>query len=100
MSKEKSLTFCSAAIRDLELSADHERGRWKNNRAENSPQPTRRRERQMQGFKSFGSAQRFLSMYAAVYNHFNAQRHPISARLYRAARSKAFLAWNDMTLAA
>jgi transposase-like protein len=54
----------------------------------------------MQGFKSFGSAQRFLSMHAAVYNHFNAQRHPISARLYRAARSKAFLAWNDITLAA
>lgn len=90
----------SAAIQDLKLSADHERGRWKNNRAENSHQPTRRRERQMQGFKSLGSAQRFLSMHAAIYNHFNAQRHLISARSYRAARTKALLSWNDMTLAA
>ena len=54
----------------------------------------------MQGFKSLGLARRFLSMHAAVYNHFNAQCHLISARSYRAARSKAFLAWNDMTLAA
>ena len=90
----------SAAIRDLKLSADHERRRWKNNRAENSHQPTRRRERQMQGFKSLGSAQRFLSMHAAVYNHSNAQRHLISARSYRAARSEALLSWNDMMLAA
>ena len=90
----------TAAIRDLKLSADHERGRWKNNRAENSHQPTRRRERQMQGFKSLGSAQRFLSMHAAVYNHFNSERHLISARSYRAARSEALLSWNDMTRAA
>jgi transposase-like protein len=54
----------------------------------------------MQGFKSLGSAQRFLSMHAAVYNHFNVQRHLISARSYRAARSEALLSWNDMTLAA
>jgi transposase-like protein len=54
----------------------------------------------MQGFKSLGSAQRFLSMHAAVYNHINAQRHLISAHSYRAARSKAFLAWNGITLAA
>jgi hypothetical protein len=39
-------------------------------------------------------------MHAAVYNHFNAQRHLISARSYRAARSEALLSWNDMTLAA
>jgi putative transposase len=90
----------SAAIRDLKLSADHERGRWRNNRAENSHQPTRRRERQMQGFKSLGSAQRFLSMHAAVYNHFNVQRHLISAHSYRAARTEALRCWNDMTLAA
>jgi transposase-like protein len=50
----------TAAIRDLKLSADHERGRWKNNRAENSHQPTRRRERQMQGFKSLRSAPAFF----------------------------------------
>src|ERR1700733_10879363 len=47
----------SAAARDLGIGHLHERGRWKNNRAENSHQPTRRRERKMQHFKSAGSAQ-------------------------------------------
>jgi transposase-like protein len=53
----------------LELGIDHlhERGRWKNNRAEDSHQPTRRRERKMQRFKSMGSAQKFLSAHAAAY---------------------------------
>ena len=54
-----------AAASDLGMTKRHERGRWRNNRAENSHQPTRRRERKMQGFKSVGSAQRFLSFHAA-----------------------------------
>ena len=51
----------AAAAHALGLARRHERGRWRNNRAENSHRPTRRRERKMQGFKSAGSAQRFLS---------------------------------------
>ena len=53
----------TAAARALGIEHPHERGRWKNNRAENSHQPTRRRERKMQGFTSAGSAQRFLSVH-------------------------------------
>jgi putative transposase len=56
-----NLRSYATAARDLGIEKHHERGRWKNNRAENSHQPTRRRERKMQGFMSRGSAQRFLS---------------------------------------
>jgi putative transposase len=60
-----------AATLDLGIDHLHDRGRWKNNRAENSHQPTRRRERKMQRFKSAGSAQKFLSTHAAAYDIFN-----------------------------
>ncbi|HEY8005571.1 MAG TPA: DDE-type integrase/transposase/recombinase, partial [Methylocella sp.] len=67
--------------------------RWHNNRAENSHQPTRRRERRMQGFKSPESAQRFLSTHAATYNTFNVQCHLVSARTHRAFRASAMDIW-------
>ena len=79
----------SAAVRVLGIERRHERGRWKNNRAENSHQPTRRRERKMQRFKSAGSAQKFLSAQVAVYNIFNVQRHLTSAQTHRALRAVA-----------
>jgi len=62
-----------AALREIGFSGLHEQGLRANNRAENSHQPLRRRERKMQGFKSIKSAQRFVSVHAAVYNTFNVQ---------------------------
>ena len=89
-----------AAARELGISDRHERGRWRNNRAENSHQPTRRWERKMQGFKSRGSAQRFLSVHAATYNTFNVQRHLISARTHRTFRASAMDTWRAAAAAA
>ncbi len=83
----------SAAVRDLGIENRHGRGRWKNNRAENSHQPTRRRERKMQRFKSVGSAQKFLSTHAAVFNTFNVQRHLTSAQTHRILRFAAMNTW-------
>jgi putative transposase len=59
-----------------------------------------RRERKMQRFKSAGSAQRFLSIHAAVYNHFNVQRHLISRRIHRLFRIAANVSWKHVTLPA
>src|ERR1700733_12106561 len=88
-----------AARSEMGLSACHEQGLRKNNRAENSHQPTRRRERKMQRFKSPGSAQRFLSVHAAVQNTFNVQRHLTSRRTLRVLRDEAFLTWRAATAA-
>ena len=85
----------AAAASELSLARRHERGRWRNNRAENSHQPTRRREYRMQRFKCPGSAQRFLSTHAATYNTFNVQRHLISAKTHRAFRASAMNMWHE-----
>jgi putative transposase len=90
----------SAAARDLGIESRHERGRWKNNRAENSHQPARRRERKMQRFRSPGSAQKFLSTHAAVYNNFNLQRHLTSAKTHRTLRAAAMSTWREAAAAA
>jgi transposase-like protein len=82
-----------AAFRQLRLACPHEQGLRKNNRVENSHQAVRRRERKMQRFKSVGSAQRFLSIHAAVHNTFNFQRHLISRSTLRIFRAEARAEW-------
>jgi putative transposase len=89
-----------AALREIGISGSHKQGLRANNRAENSHQPVRRRERKMQGFKSAKSAQRFVSVHAAVYNPFNVQRHLISRPTYRQFRSAAHQSWSDATATA
>src|ERR687897_1701578 len=88
-----------AARRELRLSCRHEQEMRKNNRAENSHQAVRRRERKQQRFKSAGSAQRFLSMHSAVNNTFNLQRHLVSRRTLRTFRTEATQAWQTATAA-
>jgi transposase-like protein len=89
-----------AARAELGLSVRHEQGQRKNNRAENSHLPVRRRECKMQRFKSPGSAQRFLSAHAAAYNVFNIERHLVSRKTMKAFRTEAMAAWCAATSAA
>ena len=90
----------ASAFRRLKLTCPHEQGLRKNNRAENSHQVVRRRERKLQQFKSSRSAQRFLSMHAAVHNTFNFQRHLVSRSTLRVFRAEAAAQWSDAVAAA
>ena len=83
-----------AALRELHLTrAVHGQRKRANNRAESSHVPVRRRERKQQGFRSPGSAPRFLSLHAATYNTFTAPRHLVLPRTYRLFRAEAFATW-------
>jgi putative transposase len=84
-----------SAVRDIMPSAKHLVGKRLNNRAENSHQPTRRRERKQQRFKSAKSAQRFLSTFTAFYNHFNIQRHLISRATMKKFRNDVLSSWSE-----
>ena len=79
--------------REILPEVKHRTSRYLNNRAEDSHRPTRRRERQMQRFKSPEQAQRFLSSHAMIYGHFRPRRHLITAAQYRRARAEAFRVW-------
>jgi putative transposase len=86
-----------AAKKEILPGVEHRQSRYLNNRAENSHQPTRKRERHMQRFKSAGQAQRFLSAYGPIYQHFRPRRHQMSAAEYRVARAQAFGVWQEET---
>jgi transposase-like protein len=90
----------SAAIRELGLTETHHQAKWKNNRIEGSHVPIRLCERKMRGFRTPGSAQRFLSIHAVLYNHFNTRRHLIPASDNRELRTHAFKAWDEVVGAA
>jgi putative transposase len=83
----------SAAMKEIGAVDRHEVGRRLNNRAENSHQPFRRRERAMQRFRSMKTLQKFSSIHAQVHNHFNQERHLVARQVYKQRRSAALAEW-------
>ena len=87
----------AAAKKDVLPSVEHRQHKRLNNRAENSHQPTRQRERTMRRFKSPGHAQRFLATQAPIRDHFCPRRQRLSAEHYRTIRQERFAVWNTVT---
>jgi len=82
------------AHRAVMPSVEHRQSRYLN-RAENSHQPTRQRERAMK--RSPGGAQRFLAVFSVISPHFRPRRHRLTADDYRTAMTDRFATWNDIT---
>ena len=94
------LSSYQVAHREIVPSVAHRRSKYLNNRAENSHQPTRQRERAMKRFKSARHAQRFLSAFSGISPHFRPRRHLLSAAEYRQVMADRFAVWNEITGAA
>ena len=75
---------------------EHRQSRYLNNRCEHSHRPTRQRAYRMQGFKSPGHAQRFLSAYGPIAQHFRPRRHRLSASAYRQEMQNRFASWGEI----
>jgi putative transposase len=88
-----------AALREIGIGNRQETGRWANNRAENSHQPFRRRERAMLRFRRMRTLQKFASVHASVLNHFNQERSLSTRTSYKAARAAALAEWRDLVAA-
>ena len=91
------LASYQVAHRELRPSVRHRRSTYLNNRAENSHQPTRHRERAMKRFTSIRHAQRFLSAFSGISPHFRPRRHLLSAADYRQVMADRFAVWNEIT---
>jgi putative transposase len=85
-----------AAMKLIGNEARQETGRWFNNRAENSHQPFRRRERAMAKFRSEASLQKFATVHASIHNHFNLERHLYDRQIFKRNRTKALTAWREI----
>ncbi|MFE9927261.1 IS6 family transposase [Streptomyces sp. NPDC005774] len=86
-----------AAHREVMPSVEHRSHKGLNNRAENSHQPTRQRERAMKGFRSVGGAQRFLATFSGISPHFRPRRHLVTAAHYRTEMTTRFAIWDQVT---
>ena len=90
------LASYEAAKQEILPGVEHRQHKGLNNRAENSHQPTRQRERTMRGFKSPGQAQRFLSAFSPISSHFRPRRHLLSAQRYREEMRQRFTVWAEV----
>ena len=87
----------SAAMNEIGVAAERQRvGGRLNNRAENSHQPFRRRERAMQRFRSLKTLQKFSSVHAQVHNQFNQERDLVTRQVYKQRRSAALAEWRAL----
>ena len=91
--KAEELQAAKAAVLP---SIEHRQSKGQNNRAENSHQPTRLRERVMRRFKSAGQAQRFLSAFGTITSHFHVGRHLYRAHGYREVMKSRFAVWQEV----
>ncbi len=91
------LASYGVARRGLMTGVEHRRSKYLNNRAENSHQPTRQRERAMKRFASARHAQRFLSAFSGISPHFRPRRHLLHAEEYRSEMANRFSTWNEVT---
>jgi putative transposase len=85
-----------AALRAIGFIDRHSTGRWLNNRAENSHQPFRRRERAMQRFRRVGTLQKFAAVQSSLCNHFNQERHLYSRANFKLRRAAALAEWRQV----
>ena len=85
-----------AALRELGISDEQETDRWANNRAENSHQPFRRRERAMLRFRRMRTLQKFASVHASIFNHFNKERSLSSRQNFKVNRDAALTEWRQL----
>ena len=88
-----------AAMREIGNEARQVTGRWLNNRAENSHQPFRRRERAMAKFRTPATLQKFAAVHASVHNHFNQERHLHTRKNFKLNRSAALAEWRQLSAA-
>jgi putative transposase len=91
------LRSCGAAHREVMPCVEHRQSKYLNNRAENSHQPTRQRERAMKGFRGVGAAQRFLSAFSGISPQFRPRRHLMTATDHRAEMTTRFAIWDQVT---
>jgi putative transposase len=85
-----------AALKVVGISGRQECGRWLNNRAENSHQPFRRREKAMSKFRDIKTLQKFAAVHASIHNHSNLDRHLTRRDDFKKSRVAALAQWREL----